>query len=254
MTTRVTRASLRAAQTAAQDPDPPDAHPGSPLVLAGAITVLHLLPGTIMLSAGAVDNVHITNTPNITGTIIMPAVVIGWAMVSFLLIPVIQMAVRNPIKPFLAVAATLTLTTAIGLSITTAAAEAEKANLESYINNTFNQAITTYGTSYDTDSEVDNIQEAFKCCGADSYHDYTRAKNSLHGAVPASCCHGDVICPHPPIRMGKTPGCKQDLIKAITEAMTKEQITMGFSAALMGVKGILLLIGWAATATPPAAE
>ena len=251
MSTRVTRASLRAARATDPDNDPPDGNKGSLLAQAAAIITLHLLPGTLMISAGAVDITTITSTPTITGAINMPTAIIAWAMVSFLLTPIIQMAARNPTKIALGIAAAFTITTALGLTITAAVTQAQNNNLEATVTDNFRQAIKQYGTNKQTDKEIDSIQEAFGCCGALSYHDYSEAKNSLHGAVPESCCHGDVVCPQPPIRMGRTPGCARDFTQAIAHTLTKEMIIMTTSAIIYGAKGLLLLIGWATKPTLP---
>ena len=218
-----------------------------------AANIASSIVGTLamsLLSVGGYYDTHATKVPTITGTTHLPKATVAWGVATALTIPLLQLTLRNPIRLLQGILTVTMILLAAGTAVTATVAAGETGSTRDHITDNMEDAMANYGNDHHSDSQIDNIQTAYECCGVHDHHVYARAQATLHGAVPPSCCHATARqCPEPPIDLGQTRGCGKIFGTAMETARRNIAITLAVSAAIMTGMAITTFMTWKATAT-----
>lgn len=184
-----------------------------------------------------------TNAPNLTGTVRAPAATIGWGILMTTTAPALQLVARHQTKKNVARATAVLGVITAGMMLTTLGMITAAGSTELTIEANMARHMSTYGNNENIDTEIDEIQESYHCCGATDLMIYQEADNYLHGAVPASCCRNKITdCGTPPVGTNAyTEGCSTKVGVATKNAM----ITMAMALATAGGTLAVITIGLA---------
>ena len=184
--------------------------------------------------------------PHLTGPIFIPTATIALGVITLAIIGLTQAIISKPSRKMIGIATLIVGITAACTGITAAISLTEEYNADERIVMKLQVGIQSYTTGTDASNQIDNLQRAFECCGADSYRDYSTSDHYHSGKVPTSCCIKDEEnCDAPPLE-GKIfmSGCSEPLAKAIITATNSCTITLALLAGTLGLLWMVMMCGW----------
>ena len=184
--------------------------------------------------------------PHITGPIFIPTATIALGVIALAIIGFTQMIIRKRNRRLLGMATMIIGLAAAATGIAAAISLSEEENVDERIITKLQKGIKAYTTGTEGSTQIDNLQMAFECCGADSYRDYTTSDHFNSGKVPNSCCITDTEdCGTPPLE-GKIhmKGCSEALAEAVQTATSTCTITLALLTSALGTLWFTIMCGW----------